>query len=268
MLLSEPNLTHWINHFYGYGSWDAPFWFVGYEESGGEVPEEVADKVNYFAATHPGRSVALCEIRELYKQVAIRWEGPKGDKFANRFEFRFGADAVQHGVWKNLIRFIHGYRGKALPDLLVYQKKSFVSAKKPDAALIPLYPLPSPHGHAWYYSWLDMPSMGFLKTRAMYEQQMYPFRIRTILERMVNHKPEVVVLYGMNNINNLKASVLQQIPRTKFNQVRAVPRVTPGHHRADIGETKLIITTQIPALRHNRVETGFDWEEFGRTVSE
>jgi hypothetical protein len=28
----------------------------------------------------------------------------------------------------------------------------------------------------------------------------------------------------------------------------------------------LLITSQIPALRHNRIETGFDWEEFGKSV--
>lgn len=202
----------------------------------------------------------------MYKHVAIRWEGPKSNTFANRYEFRFGQNAVQHGVWKNLIRFIHGYRGKVLPDVLEFQKKSFLAGRRPDAALIYLYPLPSPHGHAWYYSWLDMPSMGFLKTRAMYEHHVYAARIRTILEQMVRHEPEVVILYGMKNINALRASVQQQIPQTEFNLVKTVSRVTPGHHRATIGETKLIITTQIPALRHNRVETGFDWEEFGKQV--
>jgi len=28
----------------------------------------------------------------------------------------------------------------------------------------------------------------------------------------------------------------------------------------------MLITTQIPALRHNRIETGFDWGEFGKKV--
>jgi len=266
MLLSESNLTHWISHFYGYGSWDAPFWFVSYDESGGEVPEEVEDKINYFAKAHPGKDEALCDLRELYKHVAIQRQGPGSDNLPDRFDFRFGEEAVLHGVWKNLIRFVHGYRGKKLPDLLAYQKKSFVSGTTPDASLIPLFPLPSPHGHAWYYSWLDMPSMEFLKSRALYEKQFYPFRIRTILEKIIKHKPEVVMLYGMNNINNLKASVQQLVPSTKFTLVKAVSRVTPGHHRADLGGTKLLITTQIPTLRHNRVETGFDWEEFGRRV--
>jgi hypothetical protein len=266
-MVIEPNkLRHWIENFYGYGSWDAPFWFIGYEESGGDLPEEVADKVNYFISAHPAEDAALCDIRELYSHAAIRWDGPKGEKFKNRFDFRFGPEAVQHGVWKNLIRFIHGYRGKKVSDLLSYQQKTFVSASSPDAALIPLYPLPSPHGHSWYYSWLDMPSMDFIKSRDRYEAKVYPTRIRHILNQIGQHKPEVVLMYGMNNINILKSSVQEFIPGAKFSLVKAVSRVTPQHHRTDISGTKLLITTQIPALRHNRVETGFDWEEFGRMV--
>jgi hypothetical protein len=48
MLIDGKALKYWIDNFYGYGSWHARFWFVGYEESGGDVPEEVAGKLNYF----------------------------------------------------------------------------------------------------------------------------------------------------------------------------------------------------------------------------
>lgn len=53
MLIEEEALRHWIENFYGYGSWDARFWFVAYEEGGGELPEDVADRINYFLAHHP-----------------------------------------------------------------------------------------------------------------------------------------------------------------------------------------------------------------------
>jgi len=48
MLIEEKALNHWIDNFYGYGSWQARFWFIGHEESGGDVPEEVAEKFNSF----------------------------------------------------------------------------------------------------------------------------------------------------------------------------------------------------------------------------
>jgi hypothetical protein len=73
-------------------------------------------------------------------------------------------------------------------------------------------------------------------------------------------------MYGMDNINTLKKSVEIFYPSAKFRMVKGVKRQLPQHHRTDIDGTMLLITSQIPALRHNRIETGFDWEEFGKSV--
>jgi hypothetical protein len=202
----------------------------------------------------------------LYRQVAIRWDGPKANLFANRFEYRFGTNAVQHGVWKNLIAFIHAYRNEPVPDLIQYQKQNFASASRLSETLINLYPLPSPHNHAWYYSWLDLPQLSFLKSRALYQEHVYEHRIKSILSKIKIHKPQLVLMYGMENINGLKKSVQEFLPGMKFKMVKGVKMVVPQHHRCDFNGTTLLITTQIPALRHNRIETGFDWEEFGRRV--
>jgi hypothetical protein len=268
MLIEENKLTHWIENFYGYGSWQSRLWFVGYEETGGEVPEEVAEKINYFHSAHAPAFVGdLCDIRELYRHVAIRWDGPKANTFANRYEYRFGTNAVKHGVWKNLIAFAHGYESKALPDILEYQRNDFALPATKREAWIPLYPLPSPHGHSWYYSWLDLPPLAFLKSRDKYEEHVYEKRITTILSKIIEYHPAVVLMYGMNSINALKKSISNFFPGTKFTQVKAIKQKIPQYHRVTINDTKLLITTQIPALRHGRVETGFDWEEFGRSVS-
>ncbi len=267
MLIEEEPLNHWIHNFYGYGSWEARFWFIGYEESGGEVPEEVADKVNYFYQFHPpATSKELCDIRQLYRHVAITWDSPKVNTFHNRHEYRFGSNAVQHGVWKNLIAFVFGYRNEKLPDVMDYQKYHFASPSAHNEALIPLYPLPSPHNHAWYYSWLELPQLGFLKSRTLYQEHLYPRRINGILSAISTNKPEVVLMYGMNNINALKKSVIEFFPGAKFKMIKATKQQIPQHHRAQVDGTTLLITTQIPALRHNRIETGFDWVEFGSKV--
>jgi hypothetical protein len=274
MLIEENALKHWIDNFYGYGSWQAKFWFIGYEESGGDVPEEVAEKINYFSRVHASAEGGpLCDIRELYRHVAVRWDPPsrrassnKTPLFANRYEYRFDNGAVQHGIWKNLIAFVHGYRNEEPPDLLAYQKHSFASTSAHNEALIPLYPLPSPHNHAWYYSWLDLPQLGFLKSRNLYQDHVYQRRINRILSNINTYKPEIVLMYGMDNINKLKKSVQEIFPATKFKMIKATKRQIPQHHQADVDGTTMLITTQIPALRHNRIETGFDWEEFGKRV--
>jgi hypothetical protein len=265
MLIEEKALKHWIDNFYGYGSWHARFWFIGYEEGGGDVPEEVAEKIDYFYKVHPSPTErTLCDLRELYRHVAITSDGPKEGIFSNRYQYRFGNDAIANGIWKNLIAFVHGYKNEQMPDLLSYQKDSFASPSGLNEALIQLYPLPSPHNHAWYYSWLDLPELSFLKSRALYQEHVYKDRMHTILSNISACRPELVLMYGMNHINTLKKSVQEFFHGTKFKLVQATKRQIPQHHRAAVNGTTMLITTQIPALRHNRIETGFDWEEFGK----
>jgi hypothetical protein len=267
MLIQEKPLKHWIDNFYGYGAWEARIWFIAHEESGGDVPEEEAEKFNYFYNAHPpGENTTLCDLRELYRHVAARLDGPRADLFTTFYEYRFGPNAIQHGLWKNLIAFVHGYRSKKLPDLLEYQKRLFVLSSACHEALIPLYPLPT-HNHAWYYSWLDLPQYPFLKSRTLFHEYMYQSRLHHIFNNIRAYRPEVVLMYGMDNINMLKESVQKFFPVAKFKMIKAIKRQTPQHHRADLNGTTLVITTQIPALRHNRIETGFDWEGFGKCLS-
>jgi hypothetical protein len=268
MHIDSKALQYWIDNFYGYGSWHAKIWFVGYEDGGGEWPEEVAEKLHYFYNTHTSKTEAkLCDIRELYQQITARLEGPRGKLFANLFEHRFGKQAIQHGVWKNLIGFAHGYRNATLPDLLEFQKNSFLSATSQEA-WIQLYPLPSPHSHAWYYAWLDLPGLDFIRRRAQYQEHLYPNRIQHILNNIKEYKPEIVLMYSMENISGLKESVREFFSDATFKTVKAIKLQTPQYHRADINGTTLIITTQMPALHHNRIETGFDWYGFGKLVND
>jgi hypothetical protein len=264
MHIEEKALAHWIDYFYGYGSWQAKFWFVAYEEGGGDQPEEVADKVNYFLKTHSEKTPALCNIRELFKQVRFSIDGPKADLFHTLHDYRFGKNSVQHSIWQNIMGFVCGYENRDFPDPVDYQRHHFASMSS-NEALIKLYPLPA-HNHAWYYSWLDMPSLPFLRKRSLYDEHVFPSRISTILSNLRTYKPAVVLMYGMNNVNRLKESTVKHFPDAKFKSIKAVGRKIPQHHLADVDGTRIVITTQIPALRHNRIETGFDWNEFGRML--
>ena len=265
MLIDDKALKHWIDNFYGYGSWHARFWFVAYEEGGADTPEELADRLNYFYKLQNFDAPGLCDIRELYRHVTFRVEGPRAGKFANLFDYRFGNLATLHGLWKNLIAFVHGYQNEQFPDLITYQINSFASPSLPNEAMIPLYPLPA-HDHAWYYAWLDLPQFAFLKRRSLYQSYVYPGRMRTILENIRMHKPEVVLMYGMDNVNQLKKSVEEFFHVSGFKMIKGIKRQRPQHHRLEFNGTLLLITTQVPALKHRRIETGFDWYDFGKSV--
>ena|ERR1043165_4315351 len=82
-----------------------PIWFIGHEESGGDVPEEVAEKTNYFYKVHAPTNATLCDILELYRQVAVRRNDSKAGLFTNRCEFRFGKNALQNGFGKISLYF-------------------------------------------------------------------------------------------------------------------------------------------------------------------
>jgi hypothetical protein len=264
MIIEEHALWNWIENFYGYGSWQARFWFISHEESGGELPEEVADKLNYFQQAELQEWGTLCSIRDMYRSLPVRWDGPKANSYNNFYEYRFGEQAIQHGVWKNLISFMYGYRDQLLSDIREYQQHQFLSSSTRNEALIVLYPLPSPHNHAWYYSWLDMPKLDFIKKRVLYQDHVYQNRIETILSNVGKFHPELVLMYGMENINTIKKSVQEHFQNVKFSMIKATKLQIPQHHRADFNGTTMLITTQIPALRHNRIETGFDWYDFGK----
>ncbi|MEJ1239970.1 hypothetical protein WBG78_17655 [Chryseolinea sp. T2] len=266
-LISEHNLQLWIDKFFGYGTWGANIWLVGYEEGGGDLPEEVAEKTNYFAVHHQqSEQPVLCDLQDLYRNVGYRDEGPKGKSFETLFEYRFGKDALLNGAWKNLIAFTHGYNHHEVPDLLNYQKTSFIDSG--DAAMVRFYPLPSPHSHAWYYRWLVVSKpLSYIRDREQYEQHVFPNRMSSIIRQIKKHRPGLVLMYGMTNVQKIKDSFEQELKSIKFRMVKAVKLQIPQHHAAWFGETQVIITTQLPTLRHNRVETGFDWHYFGDLVS-
>ena len=269
MLIDAERLQYWINNYYGYGSWDAKLWFVAHEESGGDLPEDVADKIDYFHRVHQGnKEPILCDIRDLYKSVSFRQPGPRSSLYPTLHDYRFGDVAVQHGFWKNLIAFAHAFNDEKMADIVKYQRKLFASPQLRNEAWIQLFPLPRPHNHAWYYSWVDLPGLAFIRNRSQYEDHVYENRISTLLRQMKTHRPKVVVMYGMNNIARLKRSVQDLFPSASFKTIKGTPREIPQHHLAHLDGTKLIITTQIPGLRHNRVESGFDWDKFGRFVAD
>src|SRR5690606_6852910 len=267
MLIVQEALRHWIENFYGYGSWQARFWFVAYDEGGGETPEDVAERINYFKAHHPQSGDSeLCDIRDLYGKVLLRWEGPKAKAYRTLYDYRFGDHAAPHTIWKHLTALEYAFRGEPQPNFIDYQEHAFASTTARNEAILKLFPLPAAHHHGWYYSWLQLPGLEFIRSRTTYEERVYPPRIQRILSKIRTCKPELVLFYGMNNINTLKASVQEHFPEAQFTLFKAVKQHTPQYHRADVEGTTLLITTQIPALRHRRVETGFDWEALGKAV--
>jgi hypothetical protein len=111
-----------------------------------------------------------------------------------------------------------------------------------------------------------IPGLSFIRRREQYEEHLYPERIRHILDKIQIHRPKLVLMYGMNHINRIKNSFTQSFPSLEFKVEKAIKMKIPQHHLANINGTRLVITTQVPTLRHGRIETGFDWYEFGKNL--
>lgn len=254
-------LQHWIDSFYGYGSWSAPHWYISYEEDGGDTPEEVAEKIEFFGKR---QSVGddLVDIRELYKVCTIPWDSNRLASLETLFDLRFGQQANSSTVWRNLSAFGHAWENEKFTDELEYQRHQFARKDRGREAWLKLYPLPA-HSHAWYYAWLELPDLPFLKTRVTYEDHLFRTRLTKFVEGIRQYRPRLVLMYGMNNIQAIRQFIIASFPGTRFGSVKSTKLKIPSHHYTTIGNTMLVVTTQIPALRHQRVETGFDWAAFG-----
>ncbi len=234
------------------------------------MPEEVADKLNHFTDTHQNvNSPTLCDLRALYQQVRFTPERSRADVFTNLHDYRFGPKAVQRGEWKGIISCVLGYNNQHISHSeasLEYQRYSLATGAN-NEALLRLYPLPA-HSHAWYYSWLELKGMDFLKSRIAYQEHVYEARMRTILGHIHRYHPKLVVMYDMTGINTLKASIQRHFSGVKFTSINAIPGKIPQHHMAKLPKigTTIVITTQSTGLRHNRRETGFDWHAFGSAL--
>jgi hypothetical protein len=130
MLIEEKIVKHWIDNFYGYGSWQARTWFIGYEESGGDLPEEVAEKINYFYQAHPASNEgALCDIRELYRRLTVKFEGPIYDPIP--ISMNTGSVRVQYKI----------IYGRIFPPLnMVLETSQFLTCWNTRNTSLPLHP--------------------------------------------------------------------------------------------------------------------------------
>src|SRR5713226_7016665 len=67
-MFDDQLLTAFINHFYGYGNYDAKYWFVGMEEGGGNDFTEIVKRINAWDSR--GRK-ELEDVAEYHKAIGI-----------------------------------------------------------------------------------------------------------------------------------------------------------------------------------------------------
>ena len=168
----------YCRHFFGYGRWAAPVWFVGLEEAGSGVPPELHRRLQVWDQSGQRE---LEDAPAFYPACGInQWHGPNAK--------------IQH-TWRQLIRIwlIACGQSDSEASLLAHQQNAFGAASG-GVCLTELSPLPAPNSGQWPYAdHQDLPR--WVQSRELFMQAVAAPRIATLRERVAEHQPKVVVFY-------------------------------------------------------------------------
>lgn len=177
--LTDDLLEAFVEGFYGYGTWDAPFWFVGKEEGGGGSWEDVTARVKTW---HERGRRELEDVAEYHLALGL------GTKY-------FADRPPLQPTWSRLLRLLFSAMGRDAnrPALRHYQSARL---GRPDGEtlLTELLPLPSPSASSWLYG--ENSSLDYLEERDHYRAHVAPRRTAELRARIARHQPRAVIFYG------------------------------------------------------------------------
>jgi hypothetical protein len=183
---------------YGYGKWDADYWFIG-PEQGMASHEDISRRVDVW--TELGER-ELDDCRVFHERIGeLRWHGakPKLQK-----------------TWKQLMLLLMAHTGDCLDlrnpqdkqRLGVYQRDCW-GREDGDTCVIELAGLPAHGCDESKKQKIDVFEPG--QCEAIREQ-----RIVTIRTRLLDHKPKLVIMYGFSereHWESITAVISEKLPR-------------------------------------------------------
>lgn len=177
-MLDDTLLSGFSETFFGYGSLNAPAWFIGMEEGGGASEEEIAKRLSAWRSLGEGKLVDLVKFHRAIGED--RW---------------FSPNARLQPTWSKLIRLILSWKGKQVSRqaILDFQTSS-LGQESGEAALLELLPLPSPSVGNWGYS--DWSNLSWIQSREDYRIHLVDKRISGLRQLIEEHHPKLVVFYG------------------------------------------------------------------------
>ncbi|MDQ5824967.1 MAG: hypothetical protein M3441_12290 [Chloroflexota bacterium] len=175
-------LESYICGFYGHGSYDANYWFIGMEFGGGGSLEEIVSRVQGWHAR------GGAELEDL---------GPNGAGAGSRW---FRPPYPLQKTWARLIRVMLVAEGRSVDNESIrnYQRE-WLGREGGLDCLLELLPLPSPGlGHWKFYPAFaaKYPQLSYLRDRDTYTSHVAPMRLAHLKARIEKHKPRAVVFYG------------------------------------------------------------------------
>lgn len=179
----EPHaIDSYIRSFYGHGSYEAKYWFLGMEFGGGNSLEEIVSRLKGW---YERGGKELEDLGPIDVGAGSRW---------------FLPPYPLQPTWAKLIRIV--LTAEKQPPTKgatrAYQRDMLGRAGGLDC-ILELLPLPSPGlGHWMFYPAFAQKysQLWYLRNRETYTQKVAPTRIAHLRARIEEHQPQAVVFYG------------------------------------------------------------------------
>jgi len=204
-MLDDKLLQDFINGFYGYGNYQAPYWFIGLEEGGGNSIQEINSRL----ATWDKRGrQELEDVADYHIDFGI-------SKY-------WGPHPPLEATWNKLIRILLSAKGTppSTEDVRTYQR-DHLGRTGGETCLLELLPLPSPSISHWLYA--NGSKLANLATRQSYRDWLIPLRVQRLRERIQMHSPPNVIFYGKTYLEHWQAIAgppLRKVPELDIFQAR------------------------------------------------
>ena len=246
--MSLSTVTNFAHTFFGYGNLNAPVWFVGMEEGGGETRDEIEARLRSWEAGGRSPVVDIVEFgRESGLKGHLQW-----------FE---GEKPPLQTTWKQLIRVVLSSRGEpaTASSVRAYQRDGFARSDGHEC-LLELLPMPSPSVGEWRYGdWYPLP---WLRDRKAYREHLLEHRVERLQQLVAEREPAAVVFYSRSYLDEWCR--VMDVPRDELVETvivrRAEREVKAWIHEND--ETTFIVTSHPSAFG----VTNSYFEDIGRIL--
>jgi hypothetical protein len=204
----DDELLHaFVFGFFGYGSFSAPYWFVGMEEGGGNTPEDIALRLR---AWETRGKRALEDVVDYHLAIGV--------------SKHFDELGVLQPTWNKLIRIQLAAMGESPTTERVRAFQRTEWGKLSGISCLPeLLPLPSPGVDRWLH-FTEHSRLPYLASRAAYTEHVRPARVAQLAASVAEYQPKAVVFYGLQYLPSWEAIAGTELRATSVPGTRAFAR--------------------------------------------
>lgn len=187
-MFNDEHLHAFVSGFFGYGSFAAPYWFIGMEEGGGDTPEDINLRLQAWETR--GRN----ELEDLV-----------GYHLAIGVSKFFDERGVLQPTWNKLIRILLSAMGERQDTECVREfQRSEWGRSLGISCLTELMPLPSPGVDRWLH-FAEHSQLPYLASRPAYMEHVRPQRVAQLVAKVAEYRPKAVVFYGLQYLPSWEA---------------------------------------------------------------